>query len=68
MTIQIEDRPVAGDTMLAEAKALLPTLREGQSFVLPISYASAIRNYAQRVPGKFKTVTEGDEIRIGRVA
>ena len=68
MPITIENISVAGDELLVEAKAALPTLNVGQSFVVPLSYANALRAAAQRIPGKFKTAVEDDNIRIGRVA
>ena len=66
--IKIENKPVGPDPVLKEIKEALTSLKVGQSFLIPTQFAAAARNHYSRLPGKFSTRSEGDQLRIGRIA
>ena len=68
MNFVIEDTPLGQPSLTDEAEALLRKLNVGQSFLVPAEIATAVRNRAHRIPGRFKTRAENGQVRIGRVA
>ena len=66
--IKIENKPVGVNPELVEIKEALKNLKIGQSFLISPTYSSAARNYYVNLEGKFGTRSEGNQLRIGRIA
>ena len=66
--IKIENKLVGASPEVREIKEAMARLKVGQSFLMPTQFASVARNHYGRLPGKFGTRSEGDQLRIGRIA